>query len=90
MAERWELYVAGIELANAYTELTDPAEQRRRFEAWLAQRAELGRDAYPVAEDFLQALEVGLPDCGGVALGVDRLVMLLSNSAHIEDVRAFV
>ncbi len=89
VAERWELYVAGMELANAFGELTDPVEQRRRFEACAAARAKLGKAAYGLDEAFLKALEQGMPDCAGVALGVDRLVMLMTDSATIDEVRAF-
>ena len=89
VAERWELYIAGMELANAYGELTDAAEQRRRFDAWSAGRERRGAEAYPVDEAFLAALEDGMPDCAGVALGVDRLVMLMTDSPSIDMVRAF-
>ena len=88
VAERWELYIGGLELANAYSELTDPAEQRARFEACAAARRALGKEVYPLDEDFLAALGQ-LPPCGGIALGVDRLVMLLADAASIEDVLAF-
>jgi lysyl-tRNA synthetase class 2 len=89
VAERWELYVDGLELANAYSELTDAGEQRARFEACVGQRRELGREVYPLDQDFLQALESGLPSCGGIALGVDRLVMLLSGADSLDEVIAF-
>jgi len=89
VAERWELYLGGLELANAFSELTDPAEQRQRFEACAAARAAEGRAVYPMDEAFLAALEAGLPPCGGVALGVDRLVMLATDSDGIEAVRPF-
>jgi elongation factor P--(R)-beta-lysine ligase len=85
--ERWELYVGGLELANAFSELTDAAAQRQRFEECAAERRQLGKTVYPVDEEFLAALESGLPPCGGIALGVDRLVMLLAGKAAIEDVR---
>jgi len=90
VAERWELYAGGMELANAFSELTDAAEQRRRFEACRDQRANLGKAAYDPDTAFLDALEAGLPDCGGVALGVDRLVMLLSGETDIRAVRSFL
>ena len=89
VAERWELYVGGIELANAYSELTDAVEQRRRFEDCASKRMAAGKQVYPVDEKFMAALETGLPDCAGVALGIDRLVMLLSGAVSIGEVRAF-
>jgi len=89
VARRFELYVGGVELANAFFELTDAAEQRRRFRAWQAQRARLGREVYPLDEPFLAALEAGLPACAGIALGVDRLVMLATGAADVATVTAF-
>ena len=89
VAERWELYIAGMEIANAFGELTDPIEQRKRFQACAAERKAAGRHVYPMDEKFLAALEKGLPPCAGVALGVDRLVMLLTDSSSIEQVRPF-
>ncbi len=89
VAERWELYVDGMELANAFTELTDPAEQRARFEAAKAERRELGEADYPLDEDFLAVLGA-MPPSGGVALGVDRLVMLACGASSIDEVRAGV
>ena len=86
VAERWELYVDGIELANAFTELTDPAEQRRRFEAAREERRMLGEADYPLDEEFLDAL-ARMPPSGGVALGVDRLVMLACGASSIADVQ---
>ncbi len=86
LAERFELYVCGLELANAFGELTDPAEQRRRFLADLARKQALYGETYPIDEDFLAALEHGLPDCAGIALGFDRLVMLATGADHIEEV----
>ena len=86
VAERWELYVDGMELANAFTELTDAAEQRRRFEAARAERRALGEADYPLDEEFLDAL-ARMPPSGGVALGVDRLVMLACGAASIDAVR---
>ena len=85
-AERFEVFVCGLELANGYGELTDAAEQRARFAADRALRRRLRGGAYPVDEDFLAALDSGLPDCAGIALGVDRLVMLAVGAARIEDV----
>ncbi|MEQ9813659.1 MAG: EF-P lysine aminoacylase EpmA [Azospirillaceae bacterium] len=90
LAERFELYVAGLEIANAFGELTDGAEQRRRFEADQARRREIHGAAHPLDEDFLAAFDAdrggGLPDCAGIALGFDRLVMLATGAAHVEDV----
>src|SRR5258708_7777589 len=86
LCERFELYVCGLELANAFGELTDPAEQRRRFPADQAKKQALYGETYPIDEDFLAALEQGLPDCAGIALGFDRLVMLLTGAKHIDEV----
>jgi lysyl-tRNA synthetase class 2 len=86
LAERFELYVCGLELANAFGELTDAAEQRRRFAADQARKQALYGETYPVDEDFLAALEHGLPECAGIALGFDRLVMLATGAEHIEEV----
>lgn len=86
VAERWELYVDGMELANAFTELTDATEQRRRFEAARAERRALGEADYPLDEEFLSAL-ARMPSAGGVALGVDRLVMLACGASSIDAVR---
>jgi elongation factor P--(R)-beta-lysine ligase len=86
LAERFELYVCGLELANAFSELTDPAEQRVRFLADQARKKSLYGETYPIDEDFLAALEHGLPDCAGIALGFDRLVMLCTGASNIEDV----
>ncbi len=88
VAERWELYVAGLELANAYSELTDPVEQRARFEEAARRRTAAGKPVYPVDEDFLAAL-ANMPPSGGIALGVDRLLMLLTDSATLDDVMPF-
>jgi lysyl-tRNA synthetase class 2 len=86
-AERWELYIAGMELANAFGELTDATEQRARFEAAAAERARSGKAVYPLDGEFLAALERGMPRSFGVALGVDRLVMLLADACGIDGVR---
>jgi lysyl-tRNA synthetase class 2 len=85
VAERFELYVAGIELANAFVELTDAAEQRARFMADRARRAALGGPTWPLDEDFLTAV-AQLPPCAGIALGFDRLVMLATGAARLTDV----
>lgn len=86
LAERFEVYVCGLELANGFSELTDAAEQRRRFEADQAKKEKLFGHHYPIDEDFLAALEAGLPACAGIALGLDRLVMLATGAPTIEDV----
>jgi lysyl-tRNA synthetase class 2 len=86
VAERFELYVAGLELANAFGELTDAAEQRRRFEADSALKARLYGARYPIDDDFMAALAYGLPECAGIALGVDRLAMLAAGVDRIDDV----
>ncbi len=86
VAERFELYVGGLELANAFGELTDAEIQRARFEGDMALKQKLYGLRYPIDEDFLAALEFGLPDCSGIALGFDRLVMLATGAAHIDDV----
>ena len=86
LAERFELYVCGLELANAFSELTDPVEQRARFVADQLRKKSLYGETYPIDEDFLAALAHGLPDSAGIALGFDRLVMLCTGAAHIEDV----
>lgn len=85
--ERWELYLAGIELANGYGELTDPAEQRARFEAAAHYRAAHGMLAYPEPAGFYAALAAGLPSCSGAALGLDRLAMIFTDAADIAQVR---
>ena len=88
-AERFELFVDGVELANGYHELTDPAEQRRRFEAEAARRRDAGLPVMELDERLIAALVYGLPACAGVALGLDRLVMLALGFASVEDVIAF-
>ncbi|MBP5320082.1 MAG: EF-P lysine aminoacylase GenX [Kiritimatiellae bacterium] len=90
VAERWEVYLGGLELANAYSELCDAAAQRARFEETADERRRLGKTAYPMDEDFLNALaEPGMPPSGGIALGVDRLIMLLCDLPDINDARLF-
>ena len=81
-----ELFVAGLELANGFCELTDAAEQRRRFERDVAEKARLYGERYPIDDDFLAALEHGLPASAGMALGFDRLVMCATGAARIDDV----
>ena len=88
VAERFELYLGTVELANGFHELTDPAEQRRRFAEDNRQRRQTDSQV-PHDERFLAALEHGLPDCAGVALGVDRLLMVMTGASHIDQVLAF-
>ncbi len=89
VGQRFEVYVNGMELANGYCELADAGEQRRRFEADNARRRERGQPERPIDEYLLAALEHGLPECSGVALGIDRLLMLMVGATDIRDVLAF-
>jgi lysyl-tRNA synthetase class 2 len=85
VAERFELYACGVELANAFGELTDVAEQRARFTAAMAEKQRIHGERYPVDEDFLAAL-AAMPPASGIALGFDRLVMLATGAQRIEQV----
>jgi elongation factor P--(R)-beta-lysine ligase len=89
VAERFELYIAGLELCNAFTELTDPVEQRKRFDAERRLRGLAGKVAYPMPESFLSALN-DMPPSSGNALGMDRLILLLTDANSIDDVVAFI
>ena len=89
VAERFELYLGPLELANGYHELTDAAEQRARFERDLATRQARGAACPPVDEHLLASMASGLPDCAGVALGVERLLMALLGTTRIADAIAF-
>lgn len=88
VAERFELYIVGVELANAFSELTDPLEQRQRFTDEETARQRAGKPAYPSPEKFLQELDA-MPEAAGIALGLDRLVMLLTDAAAIDEVVTF-
>ncbi len=88
LAERFELYIGGLEVANAFSELTDADEQRLRFEKERQKRQQLGKTVYPMPEEFLKALR-HMPRSAGIALGVDRLVMLFTNKTRIDEVTSF-
>ena len=88
VAERFEIYLFGLEIANGFSELTDPQEQRKRFEKEMESRRHAGKTVYPMPEKFLSELS-GMPESAGIALGVDRLAMIFSNAASIDEVSAF-
>jgi lysyl-tRNA synthetase class 2 len=88
-AERFELYIGGMEIANAYSELNDPAEQKARFEEQLAARGRGDAEAHDMDHDYIRALDYGMPPTAGEGIGIDRLTMILTNSQSIRDVILF-
>jgi lysyl-tRNA synthetase class 2 len=89
LVERWEAFVGGIEISNSFTELNDPDEQRRRFEAQAEEMARGDEETQPYDETFVESLEQGMPPTGGAGLGIDRLVMILSGARSLREVVLF-
>jgi lysyl-tRNA synthetase class 2 len=89
MVERFELYIAGMEIANAYSELNDPSEQKARFEEQLRARTGGDEEAHDMDADYVRALSYGMPPTAGEGIGIDRLTMVLTNSTSIRDVILF-
>ena len=89
LVERWEAYAGGFEIANAFSELNDPDEQRRRFEQQAEEISRGDEEAQPMDESYIEALELGMPPTGGVGLGIDRLVMLMTGAKTLREVILF-